>query len=90
MIEEKKKIKELKELLNVYHFEQFEDQFDIFTEFTVVAKDEDSAWEQIKNLFNEKGELSSEARDFIDDRSKYEVTKLNLFKPTAIAHYSCG
>lgn len=90
MIEEKKKIKELKELLNVYHFEQFEDQFEIFTEFIVVAKDEDSAWEQIKNLFNEKGELSREACDFIDDRSKYEVTKLNLFKPTTIAHYSCG
>ena len=87
MIEEKKRIKEL---LNVYRFEQVEDQFEMYTEFTVVAKDVDTAWNQIEGLFKAGGRLSRYSCDFVKDRSKYEVTELDLFEPTTSAHYSCG
>lgn len=77
--------------MNVYVFSQSEYPFDMFTDFTVVAKSEDDAWEQIKALFKGKSEWDDFSPDsFINDRSKYTITKLDLNTPRAIAHYSCG
>lgn len=77
--------------LNVYVFSQSEYSFDMFTDFTVVAKSEDDAWEQIKALFKGKEDWDEYSPDsFVNDRSKYTITKLDLNTPRAIAHYSCG
>lgn len=77
--------------MNAYVFRQWEDPFEMYTDFTVVAKNSDDAWEQIKDLFKGKSEWDDYSPDcFVNDRSKYTVTKLDLNTSRAIAHFSCG
>ena len=86
--------------MNVYVFSQCDDPFEMYTDFTVVAKSKDDAWEQIKALFKGKREWWEKftpdewdeftSDSFFNDRSQYKVVKLDLNAPKVIAHYSRG
>ena len=69
----------------VFCFEENDDVYDMYTEFTVVSPNKDVAWQMIREKYDHNTDDS-----FLNDRSKYKVTELNLGEPTVIGHYSRG
>ena len=70
--------------LRVFHFEQDVDVYGMYTEFTVVAPNENTAWNMITNKFGDE-----KRNEFVNDKSKYVINELDLKQPVVIGHYSC-
>lgn len=69
--------------MKLYYFSQLEDPYDMYTDFTVIAKSKKEAWKLIKNKM-------MDAYEFMNDYSKYEIKEYPLNKPVCISHFSCG
>lgn len=72
--------------LRLWDFWQFEDPYEMYDEFTVIAKSKEEAWTMITNKF--KGTAHEDM--FINDLSKYEIESYPLNKPVLLCHSSAG
>ena len=88
--------KKVKEKLKLYYFSQWDDPYDVYNEFTVLAKSEDDAWKQIKEKMKEPEGYGTDYNGntypcygtYEHNRSVYKVKCYPVDKPVVIRHFS--
>lgn len=75
--------------LNLYQFYQYQDEYGMYTEFTVLAEDEDDAWRQILNKKVKMEKQDPFVRyEILENRKFYHVEKYPVNEKSVIPHYS--